>query len=107
MYTIENAEESDHPEIVDVWEASVRATHSFVTEDDIKEFKPLILSTYLKAVNLKCVRDEGRIIAFLGVANEGIEMLFLHPEFIGKGIGKQLVEYAIKELHARHVDVNE
>jgi putative acetyltransferase len=107
MYTIENAKESDYADIVDVWEASVRATHSFVTDEDITEFKPLILGTYLKAVELRCIRDKGRIIGFLGVADENIEMLFLHPDFIGRGIGKRLVDYAIMELKAKRVDVNE
>ena len=32
----------DFPRIVDVWEASVRATHHFVSEADIQFFKPLV-----------------------------------------------------------------
>lgn len=108
MHVIGNAFEADYEEIVDVWEASVRATHSFVTEDDIRHFKPLILNEYLKAVDLRCVRDEDqRIIGFIGTSGENIEMLFLHPDFIGKGVGRMLIEYAIKTLGTTRVDVNE
>jgi putative acetyltransferase len=108
MHVIGNAFEADYEKIVDVWEASVRATHSFVTEDDIRHFKPLILNEYLKAVDLKCVKDEGqRIIGFLGTSGDNIEMLFLHPDFIGKGVGRMLIEYAIKTLGTTRVDVNE
>ena len=32
----------DFPRVVDVWEASVRATHHFVTAADIQFFKPLV-----------------------------------------------------------------
>src|SRR5688572_25184428 len=101
------AAEADFPEIVDVWESSVRATHSFVTDDDIRHFKPLILNEYLRSVHLECIRENGRIIGFLGVTGEVIEMLFLHPDFIGKGIGRIFVEHAIRNLKATKVDVNE
>lgn len=108
QHEIENILESEHPEVVDVWEASVRATHDFLKEEDIAYFKPLILLVYLKAVDLRCVRNEQhRIIGFLGVAEEKIEMLFIHPSAMGKGIGTTLVDYAIQQMQVTKVDVNE
>jgi putative acetyltransferase len=63
---------------------------------------------YLKAVDLRCARNEYHsIIGFLGLAKEKIEMLFIHPKAIGKGIGKMLVDYALNEMNATKVDVNE
>lgn len=98
----------EFPAIVDVWEASVRATHHFLKEEDILYFKPLILNEYLKAVDLRCVRNSNNnIIGFLGVAEQNIEMLFIHPDARGKGIGKILTQYAIRTLHSSKVDVNE
>lgn len=105
---IEPAIPADYIEIVEVWEASVRATHNFLTEETIQYFKPLILRDYLKAVNLFCVRnDQKQIVGFLGVADGNIEMLFLHPSIFGNGVGRMLTEYAIKELRATKVNVNE
>ena len=105
---IETVESNDYPEIVDVWEASVRATHHFLKEEDILHFKPLILNEYLDLVTLHCMRAaSGRIIGFSGVADGKLEMLFIHPDWRGKGIGKQLLEHAIYSQHARAVDVNE
>lgn len=107
-YTIDKIHESEYPEVVDVWEASVRATHDFLKEEDITYFKPLILNEYLKAVDLRCVRNHRhQIIGFLGVADKKIEMLFLHPDARGHGIGKMLVDYAIQKMHVTKVDVNE
>ena len=104
----ESAVAADYPEIVEVWEASVRATHHFLDEKHIQYFKPLILRDYLKMVDLRIVRNEQRnIVGFLGVADGNIEMLFLHPSVIGHGIGKQLTQFAIQELNAKKVDVNE
>jgi putative acetyltransferase len=105
---IERAIPDDYLEIVEVWEASVRATHHFLKEEHIQFFKPLILRDYLKMVDLWCVRNERKsIVGFLGVADVNVEMLFLHPSVIGKGIGKQLTEFAIQKLNASKVDVNE
>lgn len=107
MWEIDNINKKEYKEVVKLWEASVRATHDFLKEEDIEFFKPLILNTYLDAVQLKCIRINNKIIGFLGVADHNLEMLFIHPDFIGKGIGKTLLEYAIENLNVTNVDVNE
>ena len=107
-YEIGNIDKSEFPEVIDVWEASVRATHDFLMEKDIEYFKPLILNDYLAAVDLRCVRDDkGNIMGFLGVAEQNLEMLFIHPKTRGHGIGKALLKYAIEVLCVSKVDVNE
>ena len=91
-----------------VWEASVRATHDFLTETDIAFYRNLILNQYFDLVALKCVKDKsGVILGFLGTTEQKIEMLFVHPASRGRGIGKALIKYAVHELGIRFVDVNE
>lgn len=107
-YRIDKAQKPDYPEITDVWEASVRATHHFLSEADIAYFRPLILNEYLAAVDLYCLRNPQAVIrGFLGVADHKIEMLFLHPGEFGSGLGKHLLQYALNQLGANKVDVNE
>ena len=43
----------------------------------------------------------------MGLSDELIEMLFVHPDEQGKGYGKQLMQYALHEKHIYKVDVNE
>ncbi|ABC31536.1 Histone acetyltransferase HPA2/related acetyltransferase [Hahella chejuensis KCTC 2396] len=103
-----HVETDEYPEIIKVWESSVRATHDFLSEEDIQFFKPLILNEYLKAVDLRCIKNaDGEILGFVGVAEKNIEMLFVAAEARGTGVGGLLLRHAIDELQAVKVDVNE
>ena len=104
---IEPAQTGDYPALIALWEASVRATHHFLQEEDIATLKPLILEHYFDAVRLYCARQDGVIVGFIGVAEGNIEMLFIAPEARGSGVGRQLVAHAIHCLGATRVDVNE
>jgi putative acetyltransferase len=105
---ISKVQPEDFPRVLEVWEASVRATHHFLSEADIQFFKPLIPDEIFHVAELACVRDSaGQVAGFVGVENGKIEMLFIHPMWRGQGVGSRLVRYAVKELEAVLVDVNE
>jgi putative acetyltransferase len=105
-FKIVPAGKDDFAEITDVWEASVRATHDFLTEEDIASLRPLVLNKYLDAVNLDCVKNiAGEIVGFIGILDDRIEMLFIDPAYRGKSIGEFLTRYATEEVGARKVDV--
>ncbi|MBD57654.1 GNAT family N-acetyltransferase [Pseudoalteromonas sp. MEBiC 03607] len=105
---IESVNSDDYPELLDVWENSVRATHDFITEDDIAFFKPIIIEQAFPNVTLKCIKSEHKtILGFVGVHDSKIEMLFILDAARGKGVGKALLNYAIEQLAANKVDVNE
>lgn len=98
----------DFARVVEVWEASVRATHEFVTEADIEVFKPLVRDGLPAVPHLLCVRERaGQVAGFIGVENRKVEMLFVHPAWRGHGIGRRLLGYAVTTLGATELDVNE
>src|SRR5262245_1484898 len=97
----------DYPRVVDVWEASVRATHHFVAEADIQIFRPLV-GDALPYLELACVREsEGAVAGFIAVSHGKVEMLFVHPAWRGQGVGRRLLRHAIEMLDATVLDVNE
>jgi putative acetyltransferase len=105
---VENVLPEYYVEMLDVWENSVRATHDFITEEDIEFFKPIIIEQAFPAVTLKCVKNtSGSILGFMGLHENKIEMLFILNEVRGQGIGKLLLQYAIENLTTTKVDVNE
>src|SRR4051812_20287474 len=67
----------DIPRAVDVWEASVRATHHFVSEADIQIFRPMVRDALSKNAACACVRDHaGQVAGFVAVAESNVDMLF-------------------------------
>ena len=52
MDRIEPCNQKDYQTLVEIWERSVRATHSFLTEKDIMGIKESLISKYFKAVSL-------------------------------------------------------
>lgn len=54
---VENVLPEYYAEMLEVWENSVRATHDFITEEDIEFFKPIIIEQAFPAVTLKCVKS--------------------------------------------------
>ena len=90
-----------------VWQASVRASHHFLTEADIRTLTPQAEEALLQIETLWIVEDDLRPVGFMGVQEHKIEMLFLHPDYFRKGVGKELVQRAFRELAVEYVDVNE
>jgi len=105
--TLQTPRYSDYSELVQIWEDSVRATHDFLPEAYILLLREQVLRRYLDAVMLICCKDRQRICGFAGVANGYVHMLFVAPDYRGKGVGKRLLRYAIDELNAERLDVNE
>ena len=52
-------------------------------------------------------KEEGKAIGFMGIEEQKLEMLFVLPEKRGKGIGKKLIDYGIKNYSINELTVNE
>lgn len=93
--------------LITMWEASVRCTHHFLTEEDIQKLIPFVKMGVSGIETLIVAYDEQKLIAFMGIESGEIEMLFVSPDYFGKGVGRQLAELAISQYGVLYVDVNE
>lgn len=94
-------------QLLSVWEKSVLATHDFLHPEDFESIKALVHTIDFNHFEVYCLLENQQVIGFIGVAEAKVEMLFLLPDFIGKGLGRYLMNFAIVELGANKVDVNE
>ena len=94
--------------LTDIWEASVRATHTFLTEDDIAALRRYVPGALRAVPHLTGLRDEHDPPAGLcGVDWQRRELLCRHPYVVGKGAGRLLVQHAFDEYQVNEVCVNE
>ena len=103
---IRRIEEVDFARLRDIWESSVSNTHHFLAEEDFEYYREN-LPNYFPHVALFGYEIGNQLVGFVGVAAQNLEMLFIHNDFRRKGVGKALLDFSIKELNVKSVDVNE
>lgn len=95
-------------QLVTVWKGSVKETHLFLSDAEIAEIQTYIPQALKNVSHLIIAENENGIpIAFMGIEKQKLEMLFVAPRERGCGIGKQLLEYGIREYSVCEVGVNE
>ena len=104
--------ESRTPECLDrlleVWERSVRATHTFLSGGEVETIKAYVPQALREVPRLIVGEDErGVPIGFLGADGQRLEMLFLLPQARGKGLGRALLQHGMDRYGLRELAVNE
>lgn len=98
----------DYEAMTKVWLASVRATHHFLSEEDLNFYYTRLPNLYMPHVDLYAIYNAQRECrAFIGLSQEMVEMLFVHPDDMGRGYGSMLLNFACMERGMHKVDVNE
>ncbi len=106
IYEIQKRNPLQMKEFLRVWEDSVRATHLFLSDDEVKRIKKYVPYALENVEHLIAAEAEN-LVAFMGIQNKRLGMLFVAPEERGKGIGKQLLQYGFRTYGIREVTVNE
>ena len=108
IYEVRDRNDQLTASLLDIWERSVRATHLFLSDAEIRRIREYVPQAFENVEHLiVCEADPGKLSAFMGVANERLEMLFIVPEKRGQGIGRTLLQYGIQNYGVRELTVNE
>lgn len=95
-------------QLIVIWEKSVKATHLFLSENEVKEIKKYLPQALNGVTHLIIAENkEGFPVAFMGIEEQKLEMLFIAPEERGKGLGKKLIRYGIENYSVNELAVNE
>ena len=93
--------------LVTGWESSIRATHDFFSETNIREIKKYVFQAIEEIPILVVAVDNKETLAFMGIAEDKLEMLFITAQRRGQGIGRNLLEIGINDYEITEVCVNE
>ena len=108
IYEIQERDPQILAELLKVWEASVRETHLFLSEEEVNKIKTYVPQALSGVEHLIVAREEsGETAGFMGVEKKRLEMLFLSPEVRGKGLGRQLLQYGTANYDVQELTVNE
>lgn len=95
-------------ELFEVWDKSVRETHLFLSDSEIKDISRYIPQALSSIAHLiVAFNNENNPVAFMGIEDSKLEMLFVSPGYRGKGLGKQLIHYGIENYSIDELGVNE
>ena len=95
-------------QLLAVWESSVRATHLFLSNDEIESIKKYVPQALKEIPFLIIIENEKQIpVGFMGIAKQHLEMLFISHEERGEGLGKELLKYGIEKYSVSDLAVNE
>lgn len=95
-------------QLIEVWEDSVKATHLFLSNEEIKNIKKYVPQALKGVSHLIIIKNENNIpIAFMGIEDKKLEMLFIKNSERRKGLGKKLLNYGIENYNIKELVVNE
>lgn len=98
---------AEYPRLVQVWRSSVDATHDFLRDEHRDAIEARLASDYFPNVNLLVAEIDGEIVGFAGTNDRNLEMLFVHADFRGEGVGGALLRKTVRDHGVQTVDVNE
>ena len=102
-----NFEEKLLEDLTNLWKESVIATHHFLKEEGMESLLPIVKKG-IQEVDIVLLSYTDEVLSgFVAIQDHKIEMLFVLPLFLKKGIGRILISTAINEYEATSVDVNE
>lgn len=84
-------------QLLAVWEDSVRATHLFLSDEEIRSIKPYVPQAIGRGGAFVYGNRSGTARGVYGNRNGSLEMLFIASAERGKGLGKQLLERAERD----------
>ena len=95
-------------QLLKVGESSVKATHLFLSDEEIENIKKYVPQALKEIPILIILENENQIpVGFMGIVEQHLEMLFISDEERGKGLGKKLFSYGVEKYLINDLAVNE
>jgi putative acetyltransferase len=98
---------ADGARVMEIWRRAVDATHDFLSPADRRDIEAEVVAFLPRAPLDLAVDETDRAIGFMLLHGNRMEALFVDPNFRGLGIGRALVEDAVKRHPNLLTEVNE
>ncbi|WP_413974959.1 acetyltransferase [Stenotrophomonas acidaminiphila] len=106
MPTLRPSRPQDGARVIDIWRRAVDATHHFLADADRQALDAEVSALLPQAPLLLAVDAADVPLAFMWVVDGHMEALFVDPLHRGRGLGRRLVQQALREHPGLGTDVN-
>jgi len=106
-YILRQNRPADTQAMFEIWEEAVKATHHFLSQNDIVAIGQQVKDYLANATFLVATDKTHTLLGFMGMTENKIDSLFVHPHYFGKGLGTLFIQYAESHHQVLYVDVNE
>lgn len=104
---IRKFQSDDTEALVAIWRSANSIAHPFLNEAFRDQEATKLKSEHLPNAETWVLEDEGRAVGFIALVGDEIGGLFLDPSRHGQGLGKRMVDHAIRNKGPLRVEVFE
>ena len=107
MIRIRRSRASDADAVLGIWRRAVDATHDFLSTEDRAAIDQEV-QVLLPRLDLWVAVDQNdRPTGFMSLSDSSLDALFIDPAMHGTGIGRALVDFALRSSSYLRTEVNE
>ncbi len=87
-------EAPDLNQLLDVWYEASCLAHPFLSEEFLDQERDNIQNLYLPMTETWVYLADERVVGFISLLGDEVGAIFVHPMYHGRGIGRQLMDWA-------------
>ena len=107
MFSIRPSRPEEVDSLITIWRRAVDATHDFLALDDRAAIDVEVQQLFQTVPMWVAVDEADRPVGFMILSGGEMQALFIDPASHRRGVGRLLVEHAIKLCDTLSTDVNE
>jgi GNAT superfamily N-acetyltransferase len=101
---ITTVDEREYAELLHIWECCYLDINPRANNKDVFEQKNRLGSSVIGNLDLRCIRSiTSKIIGFIGIYHDSIELFCVLPSHRLIGVGGALLRYATDEALVKHI----
>ncbi len=95
----------DQAALLEAWDASARHAYPFCDDEFFKKNAEAIVTRFIpKAETTVCLVDD-RLVGFVSMLGSTVGGLFVHPDHIGQGFGRLMMDHVAGSFDELHLGV--